>query len=282
MRPLLTLALIFGFAPLARTQPATPKFEVASIRSCPPGSRSGNSPEVIGRVRRECSSLMMLIRLAYTAFANGTYDPQQVSVILPDKSPGWIDTDLYTLEAKAEEKPGQALPAQGMMLGPMTQALLQDRFKLRVHWETRPIPVYELTVGKNGPRLPPAATNACVRTVDEPGVLCGVPFLYQTGFILQSATMEQLCSALIRTGADRMIIDKTGLRGVYDVRLDWSNGDAPFVPLRLNDPATATPDRGAVTAGMQTALEQLGLRLEPTVGPGSFLVIEHFERPTEN
>lgn len=140
------ISAALGMVSLAQGQPAAavPNFEVASIRGCPPGSRAGSSPEVIGRVRRECISLMSLIRMAYTAFATGAYNPQQVFVILPDKSPGWIESDLYTLEAKAEERPGQALPAQGMMLGPMTQALLEDRFKLKVHWETRPIPVYEL------------------------------------------------------------------------------------------------------------------------------------------
>lgn len=147
------------------------------------------------------------------------------------------------------------------------------------------------SISKNGPRLTPAADNACVRSFDEtiptgpgqaPGILCGVPFLYNTGFYLQSATMEQFSAALTRTGADRKVIDKTGLQEVFDFRLDWSNGDTPFTPIRLNDPPSAGPDRGAATAGIQTALDQLGLRLVPTQGPGSFLIIEHFERPDEN
>jgi uncharacterized protein (TIGR03435 family) len=232
----------------------------------------------------------MLIRHAYTLYPDGAYNPQQVVVVLPDKSPGWIESDLYTVEAKAEEKPGQAAPTQATMRGRMAQALLEERFKLRVHWETRTIPVYELTPGKDGPHLTPAAANACVRSLEEtipsvrgqaPGVLCGVPFLYTAGFYLQSATMEQFCAALMRVGADRKVIDKTGLQGVFDIRLDWSNGDAPFVPLRLDGPA-AGPEQSSATAGMQVAVQDLGLRLVPTQGPGSFLVIEQFERPSEN
>lgn len=155
-RALMVTALFAGATiatiPLGRGQSggAVPRFEVASIRRCTSGGRAGvpGGPPAPGRITVNCISLTTLIRQSYILFENGAMKLQQVKVILPEKNPVWIDSELYTVEAKAEVGPGQTPPGQGIMLGPMMQVLLQDRFQVRLHREVRQVPVYELTVGK--------------------------------------------------------------------------------------------------------------------------------------
>lgn len=244
-----------------------------------------------------CISAMNLIRQSYILFANGTMNLLPVQVVSLEKSPGWINSDLYTIEAKAETKPGQAPPGQGMMLGPMMQALLEDRFGAKVHREVRQVPVYELTAGKGGPRLHTAAEGSCVaQNLDQPlpppaggqvlRLFCGMPLISNNGFDLRGATMEQLCTALSGR-MDKRVIDKTGVSGAFDIHLDWSNGDQPSGPAPPPPPQpdifpATGPDPGEIAAGIRAALQNFGLKLEPAQGPGDFLVIDHVGRPSEN
>jgi uncharacterized protein (TIGR03435 family) len=277
----------------------TPKFEVASIRHCAAGGRGGVfGPPAPGRIAVNCSTVMSLIRQSYILFANGRMNLLAVKVVPMEKSPPWIDSDLYTIEAKAESNPGQATPGQGMMLGPMMQALLEDRFKVRVHREVRQVSVYELSLGKGVPSLHKATESGCVaQDLDQPlpppspgqaaRIFCGIALGFYNGFDLRSTTMEQLCTALSGR-VDRRVIDKTGLSGTFDIHLDWSNGEQPSglaPPPGLSPPGAPPapgPDPGEVTANIQTALQKLGLKFVPALGPGDFLVIDYVERSSEN
>ena len=154
--------------PLLRAQSATPVFEVASIRLCEGGDfggkggggrggagggEQGPSPD---RLSMNCQPLRNLIRTAYVMFAEGRrMMPGRMTPI--EGGPSWVDSDRYQITAKAEGTPGQE-----MMRGPMLQALLQDRFKLKIRRESREVPVYNLTVAKNGPKLQPSAAGSCV------------------------------------------------------------------------------------------------------------------------
>ena len=160
----------------------TPKFEVASIRACKAGdvapARGGKSGRggagrvsgSPGRLNVECRTVASLIRDAYLSYPSGEPWPQPVGSLTPvapvsDRlrgqeikgSPAWVNADRYTIEAKAEGP--QSLE---MMRGPMMQAPLEDRFRLKMHREVREIPVYELTVDKGGPRLKTAQAGSCV------------------------------------------------------------------------------------------------------------------------
>jgi uncharacterized protein (TIGR03435 family) len=288
-------------APLARGQSdaVAPRFEVVSIKPCAPGARDPVPvPITPGRVTVNCISVMGLIRQSYILFANGTMNLLPEKIVPMEKSPAWIDSGLYTIEAKAESKPGQAPPGQGMMFGPMMQAVLEDRFKVKVHREIGQVPVYELIVGKGGPKLQAATEGGCVvQDLDQPLTplargqvrrpFCGMPLIMNNGFDLHGATMAQLCTALSgRVG--RKVIDKTGIAGVFDIRLDWSNGDLPFVPAppppppQPGVPPAPGPDPAEVTARIQEALRKLGLKLDPAQGPGQFLVVDRVERPSGN
>jgi uncharacterized protein (TIGR03435 family) len=311
---LIALSLLAAIlAPPSRAQSATTtKFEVASIKPCKAGDvaplpgakggRGGNgrvsgSP---GRLSAQCQTVANLIRDAYLSYANGEPWPQPVGSLtrvppLSERlrgqeikgSPAWVNSDRYTIEAKAES--GQSLE---MMRGPMMQALLEDRFKLRIHRETREVPVYELTVDKEGPRLNATQKGSCVvigrdQPPPEPGQpfprICGGFF----GDDLNGSTIANLCrqfSVLM----DRDVVDKTGLTGVFDIHLDsfWENA-RPNTPTNdaeptnpPNPPSVSTP--ADVFAAGRIALKKLGLKLEPAKGSGEFLVIDHVERPAEN
>jgi uncharacterized protein (TIGR03435 family) len=125
------------------------KFEVASIRPCkadavPEGGRKGGRESLSpGRLTLECHTVKSLIQMAYVLFANGSVHPR--TVVPMEGGPAWINSERYTIDAKAE-----GTPSHGMMHGPMLQALLEERLNLKVHRETREIPVYVLTVAKGG------------------------------------------------------------------------------------------------------------------------------------
>lgn len=136
----------------------------------------------------------------------------------------------------------------------MLQSLLRERFHLAAHMETRDLPVYELVVAKGGPHLTPSKSDG--RYYNTPATA-----ITGTGY-----TTTTLAQDLARpTG--RVVLDKTGLDGRYDIDLHWANAD---------DPASTGPS-------LFTALEeQLGLKLQPAHAPVQVLVIDHVEAPGEN
>jgi uncharacterized protein (TIGR03435 family) len=221
-----------------------------------------------------------------------------------EKAPAWISSDLYSIEAKADGAPGQ--PA---MLGPMMQSLLEDRFHLKLHRETRSGPAFELTVAKGGARLKtndgtctvdvpssavprdaatgrpvPGFSSGRVTPPSQPGVPCRLRLNLNNGpnqlFIASAMTIDGFCSYLSRV-TGRTIVDTTELRGKYDIRLE-------YLPDQTTPRAAAVdqPDGPAdiqVGASLFTALEQqLGLKLVPVKGARQVIVIDHVEKPSRN
>jgi uncharacterized protein (TIGR03435 family) len=210
--------------------------------------------------------------------------------------PSWSETDRYDIEAKSE---GPQAPLQ-----PMLQAMLEDRFKLKVHRETRDLPVYELVVVKSGlkmklsedqtPPQPPAPVPG------NPGPAAGPPTPFGAGprprgtsgrgsingrmtFEGSAVPVDRLVGTL-QGMVDRPVIDKTGLTGLFDIKLQWVPGaeapPSPFGP-NPNAPPPPPPDDSAPT--IYTALqEQLGVRLESSKGPVEVVVIDSAQKPAEN
>src|SRR5215475_4376056 len=148
----------------ATRQPAdTPKWEAVSIKPCAPagtGGRGGGrgpapggrltfSP---GRLNLTCTTVARLISQAYLTRPDGTRNPQ----IAMEGGPAWINSDQYEINAKAE-----GTPSDEMMRGRMLQFLLEDRFRLKAHSETRDVPVYALTVLKGGLTLQRLEDGSC-------------------------------------------------------------------------------------------------------------------------
>ena len=163
----------------------------------------------------------------------------------------------------------------------MLRPVLEDRFHLKTHWETRALQVFVLALARKdgglGPRLhrsnctPRPETIRTEATPSEPSEgrpLCDVAF--GVGTIDGSGLSMLSLAGALSTGLDRVVLDRTGLEGTYDVSLHWS----PDFVQRDGD-----PNAPSLAAALQ---EQLGLTLQSTTAPIDVLVIDHIERPTPN
>ena len=104
-----------------------------------------------------CITVQGLIDAAYVMYADGRNFNRMKQQLIPiEGGPGWIDSERYTINAKAENDANAYL-----MEGPLLQTLLENRFKLKIHRETREIPVYNLVVAKGGPKLKPFQEGSC-------------------------------------------------------------------------------------------------------------------------
>jgi uncharacterized protein (TIGR03435 family) len=277
-----TVALAFA-APFLFAQ--SPAFEVASIRRCeePPGDRSSGLRIRPGKLTVTCSPVKFLIQSAYA--------PSPDASIPISGGPAWLDSDLYDIEAKAEDN-----PSREAMSGPMLHALLQERFKLRAHWETKEILVYDLTVVKGGPKLQTFKEGSCVpadKSADAqqspattPGkrpTLCGSFSIGMKGTNLTLDVHKRSMTEFSRQlHLDRPVTDKTGIAGLFNFHLEFAidGTTAGFFPPGFPVPAPSdSPDGQSIFTAVQ---QQLGLRLEPDKGPGEFLIIDSVERPSEN
>jgi uncharacterized protein (TIGR03435 family) len=281
---ILTAAIGLWVAGGARAQSASgrPGFEVASVKRDTTGCAGGHggrggAPQP-GRLSVSCISVRDLIQAAYGTFANGANPDQRLFQVfgLPD----WVDSDLYAIEAKPA---GNASIDQ--MYGPMLQALLEDRFQLRIHREVRQLPVYTLTTAKGGPRL---KTSSCTPLdlshlpgppqANEPlPVFCGRASFQSNGGVTTidavGLTMASFAGTTLsaRVGLDRPVIDRTGLEGRFDIHLQFAPG---------SDSASDTANAGPSLFG--AIQQQLGLQLSPDKGPVDVLVVDRIERPSAN
>jgi uncharacterized protein (TIGR03435 family) len=278
------------FASAAAWGADAPKFEVASIRACGSGDlggRSGNgsASSSTGLLNLSCSTVQDLIQDAYGRFADGrVWHPWRNVPV--EGGPNWVRSDRYRIEAKAESPEPSQVPSEVMMNGPMLQGLLEERLRLKIHHESREVPVYALTVAKGGAKLP-RAEGGCAPVVFPPAPIvegqplptfCGMGRASGKGFEMQG-TMADLCT-FFSTRMDRAVIDETGLAGMFAIHLDFSVGEVGY--RDSNDPGAAPVDAASIFAALRGAVRKLGLQLDATRGPGEFLVIDHVERPSEN
>jgi uncharacterized protein (TIGR03435 family) len=168
--------------------------------------------------------------------------------------------EVYDIAAKAEGD-GNLTKAE---FRPMLQALLADRFKLKFHREMRELSVYALVVGKSGPRFKESAPDA-PRVANH-----GVNGRKQNA-TLTHATMESVAREIGNGGIDRPVLDKTGLTGEYDIKLEATP------EFRINN--NPQPDDISIFDAVQN---QLGLKLEPQKAMIEVLVVDHMEKSSAN
>jgi uncharacterized protein (TIGR03435 family) len=236
--------------------PNSPAFEVVSVRPAKPDCNFLTSGGTQGRYVGRCITVWGLIANAYEV--RSVWDH-------PPGLPAWADQDRFDIEAKADEDTAAAMQKlsvreQEHLTQEMLQSLLADRFKLRIHYESRVQPVYELVLAKGGTKLKTLPAG------QKPGWGRSV----RGEFTLHGRSMAEFAQFLSTTNlVGRIVVDKTGLSGNYDIELKWTPDDLQ-----------GTPDAGPT---LFTALEeQLGLKLVAAKGPVVVLVIDHVERPTEN
>lgn len=283
LAPLLAEAL----AQDLQRRPEIPKWEAVSVKPCAVrGPRGGGARLSPGRMALNCQPVSAFIAWAYVQYAGGRTRPIYSignGGTTVEGGPSWIYSDRYTIEATVNGSPSNAV-----MQGPMLQVILEDRFKIKLHTETREVPVYHVTVAPGGPKLRPFKPGTCVpiNVHREEPVPPPLPqgqrycdsFVTPKGSTLsihaEGSSVEEFVTLFLSTlsFAERRVIDRSGVTGLFDIELE-------FTPARsADDPAAA---QGSVS--VFTALrEQLGLRLESARGPGEFLVVDAVERPTEN
>jgi uncharacterized protein (TIGR03435 family) len=249
-------------------------FEAASIKPSPPDeTRRGARRQPGGRLEVYNMTLRMLIRIAYESDTLQTPD-QFVG------GPNWAETDRFNIVAKADGDLGTRVQA-------MLQSLLEDQFKLRVHTEMRDADTYALVLsrkdGKFGPELH-ESTADCYPAPPPPGTpidparRCGI----RTGvgnWTGRGVTMSEFAAAAASTpSVNRVVNDRTGLTGKYDLHLE-------FVPPVIPGPNAAPVPNPAADSGASvfTAFqEQLGLKLQAVKAPIECLVVDEAARPTED
>jgi uncharacterized protein (TIGR03435 family) len=273
----LAVAVLAGTAQGQAQQPAAlPTFEVASVK--PNVDATGKMQTVTrpgGVYLAVNAPLRLLIADAYIGAQPGAVD----RIV---GGPDWVQSARYDITAKAarEFRPTPPGPPAEMLL--MIRALLEDRFKLKVHREPRALPAYELVVvrpGAAGLRKSDVDCDALFAAGQvsrpEPGIRprCGISngpvgVTGDTGLIAGAFSMSQFAQFLQRVG--RPVIDKTGLTGRYDF-------DLAFAPLGSAPPdAPSDPARPPMFVALE---EQLGLKLQSTNGPLDVIVIDSIEQP---
>jgi uncharacterized protein (TIGR03435 family) len=275
-----------------------PEFEVATVKPSAPqqmgrmmmGMRGGPGSDDPSRYSCSNCSLMMLLTEAYGVQRN------QIS------GPHLLDSEHFDIAAKVP--PGTTKEQFRQMI----QSLLAERFHLKLHRETKEMPIYELEVAKGGPKLKESAAAPPDSASPAPGQPLrsdkdGYPMLpHGRGSIMAMApgrarlqgeqeTMDQLAARLSMM-VGRTVKNGTGLTGKYDFVLSFApdlsmmNIGMPKPPPDADGrgPGPAAPSSDDSAPSIFTALqEQLGLKLEQKKGPVDLLVIDHVEKtPVEN
>jgi uncharacterized protein (TIGR03435 family) len=268
---LMALALFFQAA-------SKPQFDVASIKPAAPDQRNMSIRTLPGgTVNINNLSLKEIMVLAWRI------QPYQISGGLP-----WIESEHWDISAKPDTPPKQ----EELQL--MIQALLADRFQLKTHFETKELPIYALVParkdGKLGPNLTEAKEGSCAkfdptqpRTPQAPGappvLNCEQQMMSPRSLTAISVPVGNIVPMLARM-LGRTIIDKTGLKGNYDFKVEWTPDESQTAMLPPDAPKPPPDGQGP---SIFTALqEQLGLKLESQKGPVQILVIDRAERPSEN
>jgi uncharacterized protein (TIGR03435 family) len=290
---LIALAAPVGFGQVASAPGGKIAFEVASVRqNKSDGKASMNVDPTLSDTFASTGGLYSarnIVLVQYIGFAYKLTIKQFQSVI--SQAP-WVTEERFDIEARAEGNPTKD-EYRAMM-----RSLLEERFKMVAHFETRDVPVYglvEVKPGQVGPQLRlhraddavcsgPPTTGSPV-AVDEEGFpeFCGgvvvmkpsAPGRMKTGG--RDVGLALMVSVLPGVGVvDRPMLDLTGLKGTVDFSLEWRQAAE-----NLPSGQEFHPDEDAPTFA-DALKEQLGLKLVPQKGPVEFFVVDHLERPSEN
>jgi uncharacterized protein (TIGR03435 family) len=274
-----------------QTTNAKPQFEVASVKAAqlsdnvgfPVGMRGGPGTGDPTRLVIENFNLHLLVTEAYHLKGFQVFGLRMQ------------DRQRFYITAKVPE----GATKEDLQL--MLQNLLAERFKMKVHHETKDLPIYELTIGKDGPRFkesagePPkndlATPAPGAAELDKDGDPIAPPGTMRFSLVngvarfrlnVAGESMEKLVTTLSNQ-LNQPVVDATGLKGQYDFVLFWSRQNlSPASPAPSPDGVAVSPEASGPTL-IGAVQQQLGLKLESKKGPVEILVIDHYEKvPTEN
>jgi uncharacterized protein (TIGR03435 family) len=182
--------------------------------------------------------------------------------------PGWLDSGMYDIDAKSSSEVDVRLKAMpdgdaAQQKRVMVRELLKERFSLTTHEETRVLPVYILVLAKGGAKFQPSDHSGTRIDVGRSRI-----------HVQGSDDTIGLLARELAQSQGRLVVNRTGLTGRYDLTLRWTPDETPLL--------NGEPDPNA-PPGLFTAIQdQLGLKLESGKGPVPVLVIDHIEPPSAN
>jgi uncharacterized protein (TIGR03435 family) len=231
---------------------ADPGWEVLSVKAHDPGDPSNNqSLNMKGRqfvmVNRTAQGMLL--------FAYGIHKKEI------EGAPGWVETERWDVQG-LPDVPGHPSLKQMQSL---TRKLLEERFGLKVHKETKELAVYAITLGKGGSQIAPSAGDPNGTPSENENSNGGVVTMRMTNMSMGEFAPD------LAYFLDRPAVDQTGLAGRYDLQLKWTVDESK------------APTDGSAPPGLFTAIqEQIGFKLVPVKAQTDVLVIDAVERPSAN
>jgi uncharacterized protein (TIGR03435 family) len=252
------------------------RFEVVSVKRNTSNTEPFKMQVLPDGIHIRNMPLLSLIRVAYGVFAAG----EKTVVGFPD----WVKTERFDVDAKIEEDDitsFKVLPFDSQIA--MLQSILESRFQVHTHKETKQLPIYSLVVAEGG--FKGNVSGIAALDYKASGGLDPQTIRITGGkqtashLIGHAVSMASLASTLTQQ-VDRPVIDQTGLTGNFDVDISWSPQfrDSEF-DASENDPAPSDPDVSSIFTVLR---EKLGLRLKPSNGAVVVLVVDHVEEASSN
>jgi uncharacterized protein (TIGR03435 family) len=202
-------------------------------------------------------------------------------------APEWLTSEKFDIAAKMDPAVAAAfhnLSVEDRRLARqhMLQVLFADRLALKIHRETRELPIYTLVFAKSGPKLQETKPANPGPNAAPISAAVGGPSIHNSRTTSGPATLTFLhtssadLAATLATELHRTVVDKTGLTFRYDFTLQFMPDDAAIQPSSSAIPADLPP---SIFTAIQ---DQLGLKLESGKGPVEIIVIDHVDRPSGN
>ena len=281
MATLLSIASLLAFSQ---------EFEVASIKQSAQDAQAQTS----GGLSVD-GSMVRYSALALKLYLGMAWRLKNYQIVAPD----WMTSTRWDITAKLPQG------SNSKQIPEMMQALLLDRFQMKMHRETREIPVYGLVIGKGGLKLKDSPANPAEKG-GEPAAQSanaamtsgGTTVTYGNGayftignnrFEGKKLSVAVIADALSRF-ADRPVIDMTGLEGSYDFSMEFSPEDfrAMMIRAAIAQGTVVSPEALKLLDASSgdtlfNAVEKLGLKMESRKAPIEILVIDEAQKtPTEN
>jgi uncharacterized protein (TIGR03435 family) len=262
MRPPLTSLLLLAAAAVGQNQPA---FEVASIKL-----NTTNGPMQSTPVRSGDLITMHNVQVYSAIFYAYHLTAAYQMVNYPDLPEGfrWWDIDARIGRAATDDE-----------VRLMLQSLLEDRFKLKAHRETKQMTEYQLTLGKGKPRLDTSPADTPLKKTFEGRTFattaghCGTSSWFEgSHLVCHSVDMEEIAKQ-VSNALETPAGDRTGLSSAYDLDV-----------LYMTDQQRSKVREGIETAPtfLQAFTDATGLKIEKGKGPVDVLVVDHLEKATAN
>ncbi|WP_172838322.1 TIGR03435 family protein [Terriglobus roseus] len=237
-----------AFGQKAMPANADPDWEVASVKATDPTETRGQHINMDGR-------RVLLLGTTVQQLLLIGYGMQKVQIA---NIPAWAETQRWDIAGVPDTEGSPSLTQVQTLM----RKILAERFGLQLHHEQREIPVFVLTVAKGGSKM--------VANTSKPNGPMDQRNSHSSALHVENLTNTAISELvlILQFSVNRPIVDQTGLKGRYDLKLEWAPDDAP-----PSDAADAPP-------GLFTTIQsQAGLKLQPVKAPADTLVIDAISKP---